>query len=263
VSDLHLEYNFLTNTIIKNIYSNKIHPTKYIALIGDIGNYNNNNNLNNFIKYCSQNYDKVLYVPGNHEYWSNDKYTMAEIKIKLNEICNKHNVTLLDNNICYINNTKFIGSTLWSYVGNTHKQKIQTYFGNFKNIYKNKSTLLTIDDTNNFNKDAIKFIQNELNNTDLIPNNKQCILLTHYAPIYCNPNLNQYTSNPIFYEKYAYDVYHSNIEYLIKKPITTCLYGHTHYCSKFYRNNILYCSNQLGKNDPNFDLSSHIEIDHI
>lgn len=256
ISDLHLEYKLLNNQTIKNIYSNKINPTKYLALIGDIGNFNNDN-LVHFIKYCSQNYDKIIYVPGNHEYWSNNKYTMQEIKNKLQELCTTNNVLFLDNNICKLHNITFIGSTLWSSINFVNNMFIKN--GNYKNIHIDKSKLLTSTDTNLFNKQAIEYIQNRItNSTD------KTVLLTHYPPIYCKPSLNQYTSDPSYFGKPSYKPYHNNIEHIIKEPIKVCIYGHTHYNGEFNRNNILYVSNQLSsKSGPSFSLSKCINLEAI
>ena len=254
VSDLHLEYKYLNSTTIKNIYNNKINPTKYLALVGDIGNFTNNN-LTDFLKHCSHSYDKVLYVPGNHEYWS-DRYTLDEINTKLEEHCSNNNIAFLNNSTYTINNTKFIGSTLWSQIKVYNTINIKG--GNYKNIYKDKSILLTPHDTSSYNITATKFIK------DNTVHNGPVILLTHYPPIHCDPKNNQYTSDPVYYNKFGYDAYHSNIESIIKDPVKVCIYGHTHYNSKFTRNNIIYRSNQLGRKVLlDFTLTDSINIDQL
>jgi predicted MPP superfamily phosphohydrolase len=253
VSDLHLEHISLSNNKVKNIYLNNIYPTNYIALLGDIGNLTNNN-LRIFLEQCSKNYDKVLYVPGNHEYWCDKKYNINEIKLKLQSICDKQNIILLDNNTCYIENIKFIGTTLWSKIRDHNIEKNKNN-GNYKNIINIDGIPITPHITNIFNDIAIKFIQKE------IDTEHTCILLTHYPPIYCEPQNNQYTSHPKYYGKHNYEGYHTNIEHIIDNPIVACLYGHTHYCNKFYRNNILYASNQLGySKKSNFKLNQCIRL---
>ena len=55
--------------------------------------------------------DKILYVPGNHEYYG------SEIDVARRELagqCLQHGVTLLDAGAITINDVRFIGATLWT-----------------------------------------------------------------------------------------------------------------------------------------------------
>jgi len=55
----------------------------------------------------------VLYVPGNHEY-HDPSYSMAEIKMEMQEACKESNVMLMDNKVVIIEGVRFIGTTLWT-----------------------------------------------------------------------------------------------------------------------------------------------------
>lgn len=62
VSDLHLEaYDKIAFPLL-------VRPAaRYLVLAGDIGQPTRRN-YNAFLSYCSSNWEKVFYVPGNHEY---------------------------------------------------------------------------------------------------------------------------------------------------------------------------------------------------
>ena len=55
--------------------------------------------------------DRILYVPGNHEYYGSDIETGRRA---LARQCVEHGVTLLDRSAVTIENVRFIGATLWT-----------------------------------------------------------------------------------------------------------------------------------------------------
>ena len=65
-SDIHLE-------LLKSSKFPKIKPlTDYLFLAGDIGKINTPN-YEPFFDYCSENWKKVFYVLGNHEFYNSNK----------------------------------------------------------------------------------------------------------------------------------------------------------------------------------------------
>ena len=65
-----------------------------------------------FIIEQSANFAHVLYLLGNHEFYHNDLYRLAdEVRGELADI---PNVSFLDNDDVVIGDVRFIGSTLWS-----------------------------------------------------------------------------------------------------------------------------------------------------
>lgn len=114
VSDIHLEHKSLTeqsnilNSINQEIYH--LDRTLYqpiILLCGDIGSL--------ALELIAKIDAVVLYVLGNHEYWQQDYF---EAKQKYQELASQYShIHLLDNNIYYLNNQLFIGTTLWTDCG--------------------------------------------------------------------------------------------------------------------------------------------------
>lgn len=258
-SDLHLEYRPDINHSKLLSYwdfDRDLEKNYYLALVGDIGNPYQENLLN-FLTKCSAKYNLIFFVPGNHEYYNLgsdllDKKSFLEFKEKLVSICQSlPNVILLDNNSFEEIGIKFIGSTLWSHISDTHRENLTKTMSEYKAVYKNLSDssnednliTITVDDTNDWNEIAIRYITTEIESSD-----KPCIILTHHAPLFSNPITNQYTADPSFLNGQNNEAFHNDLGYLIKKPLIAWIYGHTHYTSKFVLNDVIVATNQLGYN---------------
>ena len=65
-----------------------------------------------FFQQCSERFPHVLYVAGNHEHYHGDfKYTLTDLKKYLAYLPNLH---VLDREIFELNDTVFVGGTLWT-----------------------------------------------------------------------------------------------------------------------------------------------------
>ncbi|QGR54068.1 metallophosphatase [Moumouvirus maliensis] len=261
-SDLHLEY-------FDNIYKPKImelwnfntceKDEYYLALVGDIGNpYQKNLEL--FLEKVSSKYSLVFYVPGNHEYYNLDKKNSRDIekmKKKLRKICYKfHNIVFMDNESYDLEDIKFIGSTLWSHIPDEKNLEINKSINDYHLIKKynidGELEKINCDDTNKWNKESIDFIKQELKNT-----NKPCIILTHHAPLFSDPEKNHFTADPIYINSPNNFAFHNDLSEIITHPIILWIYGHTHYSGIFHYNNVSICTNQLGYSHEVIKFNSH------
>lgn len=244
ISDLHLEFaKSLDIDRLKPIYNVPEKNVYYLALLGDIGNPYKPQ-LNEFFSRISPLYKKIFFIPGNHEYYNLDFKGSTDFKTvqtQLKQICSSYNnIVYLDNKVDYIGNFKLIGSTLWSHVDQQNEKYISTKLNDYNLIKKSQFNNITVTDTNQWNSDAIHFIESELST------NVPCVVLTHHAPLFSNPSTNQYTANPKYYGGLNNQAFHNNLKHLIKPPIFAWLYGHTHYAGQFYFNGVLIATNQLG-----------------
>ena len=264
VSDLHLERSSEDHMKITklNILLNKLHKKKgeihILAAVGDISNVRHQS-FNLFFEKVSPLYDHILYVPGNHEYYNDyhveNKLSMKKILDEMKKIINNYpNVKILDNNSIIINDYKFIGTTLWSNVDESSKDYIREHINDYHLIHTEKG-LLTIADTNNFNKKNIKWLVSELK-TDI-----PCIVLSHHAPLFNDPENNNYTADPKYTRSKNNCAFHNNLKVLLKKPIILWTFGHTHYCTNFILNGIHIISNQLGYENEITDFNPDMSID--
>ena len=72
--------------------------------------------IHNFFQRCSEQFKDVVYVTGNHEHYHGDfKYTLSEIKKNLAYLPNVH---VLDKEMVKIDDTIFVGGTLWTNMNN-------------------------------------------------------------------------------------------------------------------------------------------------
>jgi len=240
VSDLHLKNN-------ANITISKIENCNTIILNGDIGNLYNSyySDLYNFLKTLCGQYKHVLYIPGNHEYYTVNNCFPETLNILTRRLKRLavifKNLFVLDRSYVIINGVCIAGCTLWSDL----KIEIPPFFkihGITTEIYKNM-----------FKRD-VKFIKGIINKCKR--KNIKLIMATHYPPSY------QLYDDNFFHDNYK-SLYYSNLEYLInKKNIHTWIYGHTHKNKQLTINGTNVVCNQKGHHPINndFDEKYFIEI---
>jgi len=226
VSDLHLE--FCKNSIDKYC---KLMPKKDVLILaGDIG-LPNKKHFSRFLSLCSQKYRTIIFVPGNHEYYS--EYEDEEIE----EICIKNGVIMLQNEILIYEDVVFIGTTLWTNLQDKNQNEL-SLMNDFHYI-----PWLNTKVWNEKHKTAINFIQKMLNEY----HDKDCIVITHHAP-----------SIKCISEEYKNDIlnicFFTDLEYLFENENLKCwIFGHTHktLCSYFESNDTLLFGNS-GRNNSSY-----------
>lgn len=236
-SDIHLE--------LTKKYPKITPRTKYLFLAGDIGKINTDN-FKDFFDYCSNNWEKVFYVLGNHEYYHSHK-SYDKINEEYKEFFKSYsNVFLLDNSIHELDDIKILGSTLWSYPGSTMGLndfvKIKKYNSN-----TNRTNGINLEEFGNLHIESLKFINTEIENKD-----KKIIIMTHFPPSQFE------TSHPKYKEQTQYlkDYFASNCidDITDDHTIVAWLYGHTHYSNSInHSKKIKLISNQMGYQEDYFD----------
>lgn len=173
-SDIHLEKRTIP-------FDEILTPSaKVLALVGDIGSPFSSS-LKDFFEWCSDKYEHVLYVPGNHEYYNTQGIDIEKIDAILESICSIFpNVHFMQNKTMNINDCTFICSILWSHVPNEHIYSISTMMNDYRYIYKTKDRLLTVQDTNDFYEQNKSFIEKQVQIA--LENGKKPIILTHHTP---------------------------------------------------------------------------------
>lgn len=235
ISDLHLEHR--SNTVH---YEDFIKPSADIlALLGDIGSPNDAE-LEDFIAWCSQHFKYVLYVPGNHEYYSNDGEPQYLLHEKLHMICqNFMNVHLLDNKMFELNDVVFIGSTLWSDIPPSKDEFLAKYMNDFRLIFVAPHQRMKPHHT------RIEFVKNKafIENTiaEYQGKNKKIVVLTHHAPSL------EGTSAPIHNTSDSRYAFASKLScHHAPNAIRLWCCGHTHYNFHHFKEGYELISNQVG-----------------
>lgn len=270
VSDLHLE---MLKTIeipkIISLWNTKMdkNDENYLALVGDIGNPFQSN-LHIFFEKISLKYDKIFYVPGNHEYYNINKsnsHSIEEFQKKLSELCQQFdNIILMDNTSFDLDDINIIGSTLWSHVPDIKSNEIMSAINDYHYIkkYNDKNELISITtrDTNEWNTVAVEYITKQIQLST-----KPCIVLTHHAPLFNDVNKGFYLANDKYTNSPYSVAFHNDLKQIMNKPIILWIYGHTHHTSSFIYNNIIIATNQLGYTHEltKFNSIAYYDLDKI
>jgi UDP-2,3-diacylglucosamine pyrophosphatase LpxH len=270
LSDIHLETHYTTTT---ELFEKILKPSApYLSLCGDIG-YPGADLYEPFLHYCSNNFEHIFYIAGNHEFYNalksikylkNKKYIENSISDeelkrisgkfvretpndrlqKIKEICSKFpNIHFLDKEIFKIPNTDIIviGCTLWS------KLDMKPYafqqFNDFHRICEDKDTILTPTTYNNWNEEHITFIANTLEEIRNNSPDSKLVMLTHHCPTY-----------GILIEKYLendsdnMNSFFANIDLIspFGKNVKAWICGHTHGCKIIDVNGTIVATNTFG-----------------
>ena len=229
LSDLHLE--FCNKPIDK--YVKRMPKKDILILAGDIG-LPNKKHFSRFLFLSSKKYEIVIFVPGNHEYYS--EYDDDKIE----EICVKYGVIFLQNDFIIHEDVVFIGSTLWTELNGISISELNNMNDFHRIPWMNKNIW------NQKHKTALNFITKTLDEYS----DKRCIVITHHTPsFHCIPNQFKYDNLNI--------CYFTDLEYLFKKKNLKCwISGHTHKkLCKYYEDNDTILFSNPGREPNTYNLT--------
>lgn len=215
ISDIHLEYRDKL-PIFPQVANN-------LALLGDIGNPFKKNYVE-FLKYASNNWDKVFLLSGNHEYWQYN-YNHNDVDNKIRDITRQfNNIFFLNNDKYDLENYTILGSTLWTKIN----KKPLMIMGDDLYVRSNNK-LITFDELNNMHDISQKWLSDNISKSD-----KPLLVLTHHLPSY-ELIIPKYKTG--FFSPYQ-DRFASDLNHLIKDPVKYWLCGHSHCNIQIKINNI-------------------------
>ena len=225
-SDLHIEY---FDEVHASSFIKKDHDTDLLILAGDIGSLYRIDQLTQFLLELSD-FKKILYIPGNHEFYTLKNIPPKNFNQLLKELYNLEtkisNLVILNNSSIIIDNTIFYGCTLWSNIGDNMFPKFRVRIHGFNNfIYQQQ-----------FEKN-LHFLSKNFSNFSK-NNNLTKIVITHYPPI----NLVQNIKNRFPY------LYSNNLEDLISlRNMCVWHFGHIHKNFNITLNDVKLITNQKGR----------------
>ena len=248
-SDLHLEF-------ADNWRYLREHPLEVcgdvLVLAGDIGYLGDQNyETHPFWDWASSNYQQVLVVLGNHEFYKYYDLSSMEDGAE-GEI--RYNVHYYYNKAVRIEDVDFILSTLWSYIEEKDAPSCEQCVTDFRRIMYGEN-VLTYKEFNQEHNRCLQFIINTVAES----NAKYKIVVTHHVPSYqlCAPEFVGSPLNGAFSVELEDYIEASDVDYWI--------YGHSHRnIDKVIGNTKCVC-NQLGyvfANEHNqFDISRTIVLE--
>jgi len=233
ISDIHLEFINYFPIIPPN--------APYLFLAGDIGKIGLPN-FRYFFDYCSQNWKKVFYVLGNHEYYHNHK-THSVLLREYKEFCNQYtNVFLLNNEGTELeeNGLKYFiyGSTLWS---NPSKEDgINDFYQIKAKNAKNWNVPINLEQFKELHHEAICKLEENLGKENMI-------IMTHFPPV---RRIGKNTTSHPKYEGELQETYFANqLDKKMYKDVKIWISGHTHYSYDFVDGDTRFISNAMGYPD--------------
>jgi len=205
ISDIHLDVNHYSN------YSDILKPTGDILILaGDISSVIYQE-LPKFLKWCKARWNKVIFVPGNHEYY-NDGFSMDLVEKMLETICQEHGVIFVQKSVIPLrHDLHLLVCTLWSDINGaeaTVKYRMQDFtMIPDMNIVKWKE--IYVDHVNWLTENIDKY-------------NGDVVVVTHHAPLLYG------TANPFYEGTLGNRAYASDLGHLVSKT-KGWIFGHTHY----------------------------------
>lgn len=236
ISDIHLEYYDEYPGL-----TNFVNPSATVlVLAGDICYYKHPYFLR-FFREASLSFKYVVYVPGNHEYYTK---SLIDLEFKTfdaidNEIRDMlkpfSNVKMLQKQTFVLNNVKFLGTTLWYDTPPTDNRLKNVMYTQHENFVLYKNTLMPDPkQIYDINRSQYSWLSNELK----FCKNYFTIVITHYLP---SPKC-----VATFFEKSPDNyLFYSNCDDLLKKS-DIWMYGHTHIGKKMNVGKCFVISNPCG-----------------
>lgn len=237
LSDIHLELD------PRDKFESLLIPSApYLALCGDIGNPFEEI-YTSFLQWCSERFEQVFIIAGNHEFYSTRKkrLTIDLITEQIITVCNSiAKITFLNNDKIYIptENTYILGTTLWSNTtDDTLRDTSRIYQDwstdleqHFPDYERGKAQNLQCSDFRKLHANSTKWLADSLSTI----NDCKVLVLSHHLPSLqlINPRYKGYDSSG----------FASNLEYLFPK-VNGWLCGHSHNCIT-----LTIGSTQLGMN---------------
>jgi UDP-2,3-diacylglucosamine pyrophosphatase LpxH len=241
-SDLHLE--FQNRNKVEHIWKLIKPSAPYLALVGDICKFNDPYVLQGLFRGLSEHFEKILYVPGNHEYYTNKckpKNAMETLVEQARRCADGTNVVILDNTTILLGGVRVVGSTLWSYVPRIHYHYIENYVNDYKMICQNTddgAKLISAEDTVRLHSKSLEFLRKAL--LEAYRNSECVLVLTHHAPTFRN------TSAPQYEGAIGTLAFATDLSYLFGGHVHTWVFGHTHWCTDQYIRGTRIVSNAKG-----------------
>nr|WRK65279.1 calcineurin like phosphoesterase [Marseillevirus futianmevirus] len=237
LSDCHLE--IYPKKLQKFLGGKLLVPDKkkVLCLCGDIGNPWSKNYFK-FLSWCSESFEFVFVVAGNHEYYG--KHTMEETDQRLRELSKSfQNVEFLQNSTFEYKGVLFVGATLWSNVTDDAEELMNDYL----EIPEITPELIR----HKWNTSA-SFLLRE------ISKGKKTVVLTHHCPL---------DEDKALGNKEGYrECYCSDLGFLAKENVAAWFWGHTHVPFFERREKTVLASNPkgYGKEDVLWDRDFCVNI---
>jgi hypothetical protein len=218
-SDLHLE--FLGSVPFPSLLK-PVAPV--LALAGDIGNPMVPD-YQNFLKYCSSNWDHVVLVAGNHEFYNKKPGALSTVAERLQACRNVAtaftNVRFLERERVDVGGVAFLGCTLWTDLSDpAAAEEAERRMNDYRLIAVEKNRPLRAADVSAWHARDYAWLDREI--SIAAEEERPVVVLTHHLPSF-DLIATKYKGAGLLNCAFASDC-HS----LIRRPVRAWIAGHTH-----------------------------------
>lgn len=259
MSDLHLEfeptfrpYNWGTADIL--MLNGDICMAAYLDKGPDSPYYAKAMEYLDFFEFCSKEYENVLYIPGNHEYYRGKIDTVDDIiRGSLKFLPNVH---FMNNGKWEKDGITFLGGTLWTDMNRSNpltEQYISNAMNDFRLIdWKNYHGLgwkkFLPHDAAGLHRNTLKYFDKASAGLDNV------VIMSHHAPSFRSVHPKYHNDTQINYG------YYSNLdEFILDRPqIKLWTHGHMHSSFDYNIGDTRIVCNPRGYNDENKYFSNQI-----
>lgn len=227
ISDLHLEYY----DTLPNLKKFLIPKAPILILAGDIC-FIKHKLFVPFFQKLSKMFKKIIYVFGNHEYFTNKNHkmdTLYEMELFAREkLIPFKNVHILQKSYIIIDNVVILGCTLWSYLSKKDLVGDISHLTNTAFIRYRNRILINPKITNKIHFSQKQWLQDKISQFS----HKKVIVVTHYLP-----TIHALDHQFHFFRK----AYYSNCDEMVKDVSVWCA-GHIHSQknNSYWRDTIVY-----------------------
>lgn len=253
MSDLHLEFDpdfsptnpgsdvlVLAGDIFVADYFTRSEASPYYAKAQQV---------KDFFKHCRKEWARVVYIPGNHEYYYGYIDTADQI---LADVVAEYDVTFLQKDYVDIEGVRFFGGTLWTDVGGRNpisEYEIRRSMNDYRLIErKSDHRKFTPLDSARIHNDTLSAMKSAFDGHE-----GQKVVLTHHAPSYQS-----------VHEKYKHDVYVNHAYYSNLDQFVATLapeywfHGHMHNCFDYTIGKTRVVCNPKGYRNENPDFNPNL-----
>jgi len=194
----------------------------------------------------------VVYIAGNHEYYGGDiVYTLSDLRSQAADF----DIHFLENDVFTINNTRILGTTLWTDFNNGSRENMDfaEWGMNDYNYISKKDVLLRSKDLLRIHQKSRQWLFAELDK----PYKGKTIIVTHHAP-----SCKSWYGKDEIQRMYSYC---NNLDDVIRNyQIDLWIHGHIHAVSDYKIGEVRVVCNPRGYHDyqtiPGFAVDKVIEI---
>lgn len=232
-SDLHLEFGF--KNLIKAIKAN---TARVLVLAGDIAEIKSINKMHNpqhynpemveFFETINTQFEKVFYVPGNHEFYKSSAHNGHE---KLTEMLSQYeNITVLQDSGEVFEGHYFHGATMWTDMKAEDfllKQRMND-FRYIKNKFRDAYGKFSPSQAREIHTNSIRILRQALADNQ----ERKVVLIQHHAPsLESIPEWLRSNNLTGAYYSHTLEA-HLRTDEFVKNP-NVIIHGHVHFESNY------------------------------